>query len=182
MPSIEKLSNAQEFLLKYWLKCGGLTSPKLPSRSDIDPPKVGRHMGWVVIFEKQENPIDFKYRLIGTEVTSLISMDYTGKSLSTIPGKGEGSRIWKFLTKTLEEQKPLLEVLPYVGPQEQVSHTTLLSLPLASDGIHPQMVLLTVDFVKWSFLDSNNTLDEKVVALRMFLENTAKAEQENSHT
>lgn len=170
MPSIEKLSIAQEALIMYWLKSGEKQNGQLPSRSDIDPPKIGKHMGWVVMFEKQKNPIDYKYRFIGTEVTSLISADYTGKTISALPGKGKDSKIWKLLTTTLNEKKPLLEVLPYVGPMERFSHTTLLSLPLSSDEVHPEMVLLVVDFVKWSFLKNANTLDEKVAALRMFLE------------
>tara|TARA_R110002096_G_scaffold411562_4_gene611711 strand:+ start:76 stop:612 length:537 start_codon:yes stop_codon:yes gene_type:complete len=169
MPTVEKLSPAQEALLTYWLRHSDGQSHPLPTTGDIELDEVGHHKDWAVIFEKMCNPLDYKYRLIGRNISFFIHHDYTGVRLSAMPGKGKDSKIWAFLTATVNAQKPLLEVLPYVGPEPDYSHTTLLSLPLTQQDSGAEMILLGVDFVKWPFIGANNSFDSKIASLKKFL-------------
>ena len=55
--------------LKIWQskRVGG----KLPSRADIGPFDLRRHLGWVVVIDVERPSIRFKYRLVGTNITEI---------------------------------------------------------------------------------------------------------------
>lgn len=44
-----------------------------------------------MLIDVLEAPLDFRYRLIGTDARGILKQGYTGKRLSELPGKGKGS-------------------------------------------------------------------------------------------
>src|SRR6266404_3792675 len=68
-----------------------LAGRSMPSRKDIDPTEIPQLLRYVMLIDVLADPLDFKYRLIGTAVCSLLHRDYTWSRFSELPGKGKGS-------------------------------------------------------------------------------------------
>lgn len=128
-----KMGDAQDYILRYWLKnCpddGGI----FPSRQEIKVTDLRRRMAHIVIFDVENDPLDFRYRLIGTRVCDFLHRDYTGESLSELDGKGPGSEIWRILNRVVTSRSPLYCEVPYVGPKSDFKQASSLYLPLATD-------------------------------------------------
>ncbi|MFC4348825.1 PAS domain-containing protein [Kordiimonas lipolytica] len=140
------LSRIQNLLLDYW-KDWHANHGGLPARRDLDVRTVGKYLPHVVIFDILDDPLDFHYRLVGTEVRAHTHGDYTGMKLSEMEGKGPGSKIWEFLDTVRTSKEPLFREVPYVGPQKAFLRSTLLFLPLANDHQTPDKILLVSNFI-----------------------------------
>jgi len=140
------LSHTQKVFLDYWNswleKADGM-----PARKDLDVREVGKYLPHVVVFDILSDPLDFRYRLVGTEVRAHTHADYTGRNLSDMEGKGPGSKIWGFLDEVRTSKQPLFREVPYVGPQQAFMRSTLLFLPLADDHQTPDKILLVSNFI-----------------------------------
>lgn len=140
------LSKAQQTLLDYWTKWAEKNGG-IPARRDINVRDVGMHMPYVVVFDILNDPLDFQYKLVGTQVAAHTHGDYTGKKLSEMEGKGPGSKIWGFLDQARETKQPLMKEVPYVGPMAAFMRSTLLFLPLASNHETPDKIFLVSNFI-----------------------------------
>lgn len=129
----------------YWRsRC----AERLPSRAMIDPVDIPSLLPHVVIHGVRRAPLDFVYRLIGTEVRRHMSEDRTGQWMSAIPGQRAPSQIWDNLAKIVETGRPLLNQTPYVGPHREFLRMESVQLPLAADGVHVDVILVFVDFLR----------------------------------
>lgn len=54
-------------------------SKLMPSRTDIDPIEIPRLLPYVVLIDVLREPIDFHYRLIGTQACVTMGRDFTGR-------------------------------------------------------------------------------------------------------
>ena len=138
------LSVNQKAVLNYWQskKKGTL----LPSRENLDILDIYKEMPNVVIFDILSDPLDFKYRLVGTVVTENSFNDFTGKTLLQMEGKGPGSKIWNMLDAVRVEKKEIYKEVPYVGPKEYMLRSTLIFLPLVDEVNEVNMILLVAEF------------------------------------
>ncbi len=66
-------------LLAYWREKRG--DRALPLRKAIDPLELKQHMGSLNIIECLPGLADFRYRLIGTNITAAYGRDSTGKTV-----------------------------------------------------------------------------------------------------
>src|SRR6185503_5321526 len=129
----------------YWRsRCG----PRLPGRAMIDPVDIPSLLPHVVIHGVRRVPLDFVYRLIGTEVRRHMAEDRTGQWMSAIPGQQPPSRIWDNLTHIAATGQPVLNNTPYVGPHRDFVRMESVQLPLAADGVNADMILVFVDFLR----------------------------------
>lgn len=144
----DSLSDEQRIILTDWFKIYTNNNEKLPLRSDFPPPKYYKQMPSVVIFEIHHDPLDFKYGLVGTNVTLHSTADFTGKMISTLSGKGPGSGIWNMLSATMNEKVPLFKEVPYVGPHSNFVRSTVLFLPLANKKQEVDKIFLVTNFIR----------------------------------
>jgi len=129
----------------YWRsRCAG----RLPSRAMIDPIDIPALLPHVVIHGVRRAPLDFVYRLVGTEVRRHMAEDRTGQWMFAIQGKRPPSLIWDNLVKIVETGRPLLNQTPYAGPHREFLRMESVQLPLAADGVHVDMILVFVDFLR----------------------------------
>ncbi|MDG1859827.1 MAG: PAS domain-containing protein [Emcibacteraceae bacterium] len=149
------ISDSQKTLLKDWIQLYNSDTRRLPARADFPPPHYHVHMPSAVIFEVMDEPLDFKYRLFGTIVANHSTADFTGKLLSSLPGKGPDSGIWKMLNSTKENKIPLFREVPYVGPHSDFIRSTVLFLPMASDHKNPDRIFLIANFISKNLLSEN---------------------------
>lgn len=113
----------------------------------IDPAEIPALLPHIVIHGVKCAPLDFVYRLVGTEVRRHMAEDRTGQWMSTIPGQQTPSQIWDNLARIAATGRPLLNETPYTGPHRDFMRMESVQLPLAADGGHVDMILVFVDFL-----------------------------------
>lgn len=69
-----------EALLAWWLRKRG-DAPAPPPRSALDPAELRAHLGSLALIEQIDEGRDYRFRLIGTNITEAYGRDSTGKSV-----------------------------------------------------------------------------------------------------
>ncbi len=135
--------NQQGF--KYWNdKRGGRC---MPARGDIEPSEIHKILPHIFLLDVQAEPLDFRYRLIGTKMDEHMMGSYTGLWMSQIAHQKAPSRIWASCRHVTEQRAPLSSDTPYVGKNKEFLTTEDLIMPLSDDGEHVNMLFVTVGFV-----------------------------------
>jgi len=70
---------ALAFLKDYWDQKRGTRA--VPARADINPAEMKKHIRAIVLVEALPDFADFRYRMIGTDVTDHMLGDATGKTV-----------------------------------------------------------------------------------------------------
>lgn len=141
-----KMSTTQEFVLKYWLEACPTDGGLFPARSEIKVTDLRNRMAQVGVIDVEHDPLDFRYRLIGTWLRSFLHEDYTGRSLRELEGKGPGSGLWSILESVYRDQNPLYCAVPYVGPKADYKQASSLYLPLADDHNTINKIMLVANY------------------------------------
>jgi hypothetical protein len=130
--------------LAYWhSKRAGRAMPR---RRDIDPVDIPTLLPYVMLIDVLPQPLDFRYRLIGTEIRSISRRDYTGKRFSELPGKGKGSVLWHHCEQVVRKQAPPSGSTPYIGTEQYLRRCENVLLPLSEDGRDVTMILKVISF------------------------------------
>ena len=146
MPTLALQSSRLRSLQGYW--DGKRAGRRMPARRDIDPGEIPELLPYVMLIEVLRDPLDFRYRLIGTEVVAISHADYTGRRFSELQGKGPGSVVWLSCETVLESGEPASVLPPYVGPDRHVHCTENLLLPLSDDDRTVAMIFKGIDYVR----------------------------------
>lgn len=128
-----KMGDVQDEVLRYWLKMCPSNGGVYPSRQDLRVSDLRGRMAHIAILDIETDPVDFRYRLIGTRLCEFLFRDYTGEKLSDLDGKGPDSEIWGIFDRVRRSGDPLYCEIPYVGPKSDFKQASGLYLPLASD-------------------------------------------------
>src|SRR5262249_29214633 len=67
---------------------------RMPARRDIDPAEMLDLLPNVMLVDVVREPLDFRYRLIGTAIVAHMRHDYTGQRFSALPRQGRDSKLW----------------------------------------------------------------------------------------
>ncbi len=129
----------------YWNQKRG--SKAMPARDDIDPSEILKILPHVFLLDVRPEPLDFRYRLIGTKMDEHMMGSYTGLWMSEIPHQKAPSRIWASCRQVVEQKQPLSSDTPYVGKHKEFLTTEDLIMPLSDDGEQVSMLFVTVGFV-----------------------------------
>lgn len=132
--------------LAHWRALAG--SRPMPMRRDFDPLLVPKLMPHIMLKDVRRDPLDFRYRLVGTTVRHHSTADYTGRWMSQIDHQGPNSVVWNVCATAAMTATPVLLRPPYAGPQRDFLWVEAAVLPLsAEDGGPASMLLLFVDFL-----------------------------------
>jgi hypothetical protein len=145
---IELKSPVNVASLAYWKALRGARS--MPSRSDLTPADMLSFLPNVILVDVLSDPLDFKYRLVGTKVTlKMLHTDNTGKTMRELEFKGQGpeSKIFSNCAKVIETQYPLAGKTPYVGKNSKFKATEDIIMPLSEDGNIVNMLFVTCEFI-----------------------------------
>ena len=135
--------NQQGF--NYWTEKRG--DRCMPSRCDIDPSEILKILPHVFLLDVRSEPLDFRYRLIGTKMDEHMMGTYTGLWMSEIPHQAPPSRIFSSCKRVVTERAPLSSDTPYVGKHKEFLTTEDLIMPLSDDDDQVNMLFVTVGFV-----------------------------------
>src|SRR3546814_12925260 len=112
----------------------------MPARCDIDPAEILKILPHVFLLDVRQEPLDFRYRLIGTKMDQHMLGHYTGLWMSQIPHQKGPSRIWANCRRAALEGRQLAGATPYIGKGKEFL-TTVDHLMLLPDDRH------TVEFL-----------------------------------
>ncbi len=137
---------AQEIIneaVAYWRRIGGERT--LPSRRDLDPVDIPRLLPFVMLVDVLSEPLDFKFRLIGTEISTIIARNSLGRRFSSIPHMAAGNQVWTEYEAVVNSRRPLTASIGYVGGDSRVCAVRHALMPLSADGDAVDMVFVAVE-------------------------------------
>lgn len=128
----------------YWQsKCAGRI---MPARRDLDPVEVPKLLPYMMLYDVLPSPLDFRYRLIGTEARSILARDYTGRRFSEVVGKGRGSVVWDNCEQVVVTRAAFSRTPPYLGPERDLRRCENLLMPLSENGNVVTMIMQVISF------------------------------------
>ena len=120
----------------------------MPARADIDPMEIIPILPNVVLLDVLRDPLDFRYRLIGTVIEEHMSEPYTGRRFSELSHQRAPSRIWSCSQCIVRDKQPLCSDIPYVGPKRDFTSIEDVMMPLAADGETVDMIFVVVEYIQ----------------------------------
>jgi hypothetical protein len=122
----------------YWREIKGART--MPARTDIDPTVIPRLLPFIMLFDVLDNPLDFRCRLVGTEIERIARANPRGRRLSESRSHRRGSRAWEAYAHVVTLGEPQTAPLDYDGPDRFVIGVRLGLMPLSSDGKTVDMI------------------------------------------
>lgn len=144
--SQETESGKIDRIVAYWEGVRG--ARRMPSRADIDPADLVGLLGNLMLLDVLRDPLDFRYRLIGTEIDYHSQGAYTGQRISEIPHRAPPSTIWDNCVAVVESREPSHRTIPYVGTHKDFLRTRQVMLPLSNDDIDVHALLVAIAYLR----------------------------------
>jgi hypothetical protein len=132
--------------LAYWEGIRG--SRAMPRRGDIDPAEIPRLLPFVMLVDVLENPLDFRFRLVGTEIDAITAVNLRGQRFSESRHLSSGSNVWSDYLSVATTHQPLMGKVDYVGADRYVRAIRHCLMPLSDDGERVNMILVAVEVVR----------------------------------
>ena len=133
---------------EHWLNIRG-PERTWPCVQDLDPVDIPAPLlPCSELVEVLTEPLDFRYRLIGTAIYEISRSSYSGLSLRQIPTQAPPSRMFDFFVLAYRRKVPLCARLPYVGPDKFVDTIRNLLLPLGDENDTVSMFWSVVDICR----------------------------------
>jgi hypothetical protein len=117
-----------------------------PARRDFDPVELRSVLTCVTLVDVHHDPLDFSYRLVGSEMVRAYGHDVTGTSVKDLHVSALKDLILRDLTELVATRQPQYAALYFTNPAGNLRAYQLLRLPLSSDGERIDMLLLVAEF------------------------------------
>lgn len=126
-------------LYAYWDGKRGARS--MPARADLDPIDVRAVIGNIILVDViAGEPLTFRIRLHGTNLSERVRFDLTGKMLDEMPQAEFRELTQKSFTRVVQTKEPLHAYRDGVLDNRRRVYETLI-LPLSSDGENVDRIL-----------------------------------------
>lgn len=117
-------------LYDYWQHSRG--QRRFPARRDIDPLDLRYAMGNILLIDVLYDPLRFRCRLHGTNLSERVGYDMTGKMVDALPGDENRKTILDRLPWLIERAAPF--AVSHTGKlDDRVVRYQVLWLPLSDD-------------------------------------------------
>jgi len=129
----------QRHFFDYWLDCAG--GRTMPDRADICPTDIPRHLPLISLIEIQSEPLNFKFRLAGTQLREVYDKEVTDCYLSDF-SQAQNRDYWLSACERIAHTgRPAQGILR--GPEQSRDHLVQfwLRLPLSINGSGPKLIL-----------------------------------------
>lgn len=127
--------------LAHWQSIRG--SKPMPSRADFDPvtapPGLLPHI--MLIDVHHQDPIRFRYRLIGTHVTGIMMRDSTGKWLDELYNQHEYDVVTYGILAAVRTRRPVPSLAQAPSDSRSFLQIESIDMPLSSNGKDVDMVM-----------------------------------------
>lgn len=137
------LSDYPDFadLRAYWE--GKRCDRSIPDRADIDPVALKKHLGSLFLAEPLPDLSNFRYRLVGTKLTSVPGREYTGRLVTDVFGGREPALaevVLALYRKVLRENVVLLGEGTLIWDRQEFFKFAALHMPLSANGGDGRMI------------------------------------------
>ncbi len=132
-------------LYDYWVARRGARA--MPSRKDVDPVQIPRHLPNLMLVDVLRDPLRFRYRLIGTRVVAASAEDRTGQFFDQVRFFNANPTVAKHYETVVANAEPYYTDEPFHNRQSDSTYRVRrLLLPLSSDGVAVDMILVYFHF------------------------------------
>lgn len=120
-------------LFKYWTSIH--PSEGLPGRRDFDPTEIPQLLPKLWLVDAVGMPVRFRFRLVGTAITSFTGRDSTGKWLDEVYDDFPNTGACRRMKRCATTGEPLYQRGNIISnPDTEGLEAERIYLPLASDG------------------------------------------------
>lgn len=127
--------------LAYWNRIRG--HRPMPARADMNPLDIPQLLPYVMLVDVLRDPLDFRFRLLGSAHDEVVGADYRGRLFSALPHTAEGNPVWAQYAQVVAECVPICGEISYVGRdpflRRNLEHCLM---PLSADGVTVNMILV----------------------------------------
>lgn len=138
-----RTSNIIEQALAYWQRIRA--GREMPARADLNPGDIPKLLPFMILIDVLHDPLDFRYRLIGTEIDRIVVRNYKGVKFSELPDKKAPNPIWQHHQEAVETRAPVRKELSYHGPDGDVRRIEHCLMPFSTEGKTIDQILVAVD-------------------------------------
>ena len=100
----------------------------------------------LAIFDVCRDPLNFRYRLAGTEHYEILSVELTGRLVTEIEPHDFGRILWGLLSEIIEKKEPQYSEWSFYNEDGLARNFKVLRLPLSSDGKEIDKILVSSDY------------------------------------
>jgi hypothetical protein len=125
-------------LYRHWLdKTNGRV---MPAHGDIDPVEIPKVLPHIALVDKRDG--QFRFRLVGTDITEMIGRDLTGAPIDSHAGNA-GAPLERIAERVFTTARPVFVTGFFKTGLGAVQNVSALFLPLSDDGTHVNMMVGT---------------------------------------
>ncbi|MEQ8266833.1 MAG: PAS domain-containing protein [Parvibaculum sp.] len=119
---------------------------RLPSRADVNPAEIPRLLPHIALLDILRDPLDYRYRLVGTRLVEMMGAERTGKRMREVLTPPAIEATVELMTQLLRTREPLAfsGTLFWLG-KDYIEFETVI-LPLSSDGETVDMAVMGLEF------------------------------------
>jgi hypothetical protein len=130
-------------LMREWESWRG--NREFPSRADFTPFDLKYIIGNISLLDVTHDPLQFRFRIHGTNLALRVNREMTHKSIDDMPGMGRAARIRQQLTEVVERRSPVAYPCDTPVPVFPMPRDVeALVLPLSDDGTTINMLISAV--------------------------------------
>lgn len=133
-----------EGLYRYWLGKRGMR--RMPPRREMLPEEMRECLGYIVLVDVVPQPRRFRFRLVGTEISSAYGRDVTGLYVDDITPTGYRDMLTSQYGRAVDTASPIVHRLRFVEWPGKVHELVRLTLPLSEDGSTVNMLMIVSAF------------------------------------
>ncbi|PJK28950.1 PAS domain-containing protein [Minwuia thermotolerans] len=137
-------SEVTQAALRYWLSTRG--ERIWPRREDFDPAEVKHLLPNLAVLSVERNPVDFVYRLTGTDVDAHMGGNLKGRQVGEIPNQRAPSAYWTTLLATAETGLPQAREIAYANARGDFRSCEVIGLPYSTHGQSIDRVIVAFEF------------------------------------
>lgn len=127
-------------IYEYWAARRGVR--RMPSRGDVDPIDLPRHLAELMLVDVTRPPLRFRYRLVGTSIVYASGSDHTGRYFDEMEFFAKYPLVLEQYREVAAGGAPLLSLEPFPNPLNGTTYEVeRLLLPLSADGKLVDMII-----------------------------------------
>ena len=111
-----------------------------PARADVLPEELRCALGRIILLDVRYDPLDFVFRLYGSEIAAMDRDEVTGKSVRVVEPAAYRDMLIRHYTEAVTERAPLFHEIVAAADHACESYQRAV-IPLSDDGAAINMLL-----------------------------------------
>lgn len=130
---------------------------QFPARPDFSPEGMIDKLGFVMLIDVTYDPLDFRFKLIGSEIVEHYGHEMTGKYVHQIEPKELGELLYRQYQEVVDMRCPRAHRIEVMTSARTLNYERI-TLPLSDDGERIDTLLAVSEYQKDFWLQINQPL------------------------